>query len=272
MRRGELVAAAGAAALTAWIVNRRVRGEFWYDEMWRADLIGARDFFGRYLRAGAPLPPGWVLPFKAADAAAPGRPGVLRARNLPANGAVLAGAAVLLRAVAPRRSAWTAAGAVLALAVAPEITGVAQYLNNYVLEAAYVAWMLALAVQLDEHPRLAWPLLGLVAAAPLFLLSGLLVVPAVAVVLARRLPAARRGALAGAAAVCAGLAAWVYTALYRPVVSADLVDWWAEETLSGGRTGLSALLAKSLRHLHAGLFDPESAFGGAPLAAAGVAL
>src|SRR2546423_7085115 len=64
------------------LAAREYDKDYYFDEMWRADLVRTPDFFQRYLANNAPAPPGWFIVLRLVGTALPNGPRALRLSNV----------------------------------------------------------------------------------------------------------------------------------------------------------------------------------------------
>jgi hypothetical protein len=254
------------ALVVATILARRcLHADFYYDEMWRIDFVRAPTFESRFFRQDTPVPIGWVHLLRLLRPLIPdSRLGYHMVTIVTF--AVFVG---LVTAVLDRIGVFPGSegrggraagrwGLLAFAAVVPFVLGLQlfRYFNNYTFDMAWGALVLLAAVSLDRS-RWAFPLLlVLVATAPLFVLSGLFLLPAVgwfALRWARSGDSPDRAvpALIGASGVSALLAVVVYVHYYRPVARSSIAGYWANASLHSHAS--PNLVWISMRELSTGL-------------------
>ncbi|MEZ5145320.1 MAG: hypothetical protein R2726_22835 [Acidimicrobiales bacterium] len=279
-----LALAAAAFAVVALQVKQRGTWSqnFYFDEMWRVDMIRSSDHLDVMFNIDAPFTLGWVLLMSALTGPLPYKPELYRLvaqAFLPL--AVGVSSLVLLRITAKepldrfgrrpaRPVAAVAAGLAPALLTLVPALWRYYYFNNYLFEVAYVAALTWLALSLDERRwafgALAVGIIGL----PVFTIGGILVIPGFLACAAwwvhRSAPAVRRAravrlAATTAATAIAGLV--VYVKLWRPVTVDYSVQsfWVTENTTVGGELSLAGLLRKLVEQAHEQLLG-ERIMGG----------
>ena len=264
-----------SAGIAAVALHQKLQGQwdmpYFFDEMWRADMVRSSDHVDRMLTHNTPAAIGWILVLWAATTPFGGGPGVMRVASL-AFFPIAAGLSslALLRIVerAPldrfghrpaRPVAALAAGLAPAIVVLLPAAWRYYYLNNYAFEVAYVAALTWAAVSLDRH-RWAWgALLAGIAGLPLFTVGGSLTAPAFVACAAwwawhRPRPERRRRAvdLAVATGAVAAFGAVVYLRLWHPITSGQGIEdyWVGEDATVGGRLSFGDLMAKLVSQAH----------------------
>jgi|GEM_PF-4806251 len=263
-------AASGALLLVTWFVVRKYQHQdFFFDEMWRVDIIRSADPLAHFKQvAGAPVPLGWILLHKALAVVLPHGAFGLRVTSLFFFAVGLTILAYAVRAIldsgvtaSSRLTPWiVGAATALLLAIIPTVTALSEYFQNYLFEVAFAAALLLAAVRLPTR-RWAFPtLLILIAVSPLFVLSPLFLLPILVVVGTRWAwqQDQRRKMLTELAAACAVatvLGSIMYFGFYRPVVDAGLKSFWAAETLRSSHQSLAELLLRSARQVRSGILQ-----------------
>ena len=264
-----------SAAVAAIALHQKLQGQwdmpYFFDEMWRADMVRSSDHVDRMLSHNTPAALGWILAMWAITTPFVDSPAGLRIASLaffPIAAAI--SSLVLLRIVerAPldrfgrrpaRPVAALAAGLAPALVVLLPAAWRYYYLNNYAFEVAYVVAITSAAVSLDRH-RWAWgALLAGVAGLPLFTVGGSLAAPALLACAGwwawHRPPAARRRRLVDLGVATGALAAFgavVYLRLWRPITTGQGIEdyWVSEDATVGGRLSFGELMSKLLSQAH----------------------
>jgi hypothetical protein len=290
-----LLLVAVVAAELIILATREYGKDYYFDEMWRADLIGTPTFLHRYLTNNAPAPPGWFFVLRLVGVVLPnGAPG-LRIQNAALDVLMFLLLALLLdrmlaRSTRRRVTKLLAPVSASLVALFPAYANLAQYLNDYLFQGACTVGVVVLwRVHDDWRPgRIA--LLASIALLPLVTLSGLLLLPVIAVDLLRRDFTAARGrdlarrlALTiGAFAASAAVGLTVHVWLYRPVVDHEIRRYWADATLSESSLGdvlrtswtrlMEASISGAVNVFPSGYNGPVTAWVIVGLAAAGFVL
>jgi MFS family permease len=268
-----------SAAVAVAAVHQKLQGQwdipYFFDEMWRADMIRSSDHVERMLSHNTPAAIGWILGMWAVTAPLPSNPAVYRVAALAFVPAAAAISSLLLLRVASRQPTDAigrrpapaipalAAGLAPALVVLVPAMWRYYYLNNYPFEVAYVAGLAWLAVSLDRH-RWAFAALCVgIAGLPLFTVGGLLVAPGFLACGAwwvwRLPPGARRrrrlSDLGLGAGATAAFGAVVYLRLWRPITTGQGIDdyWVSQEATVGGGRSMGDLVAKLAQQVQAEL-------------------
>jgi hypothetical protein len=252
-------AAVGTVQRGAW------SGGYFLDEQWRVDFVRSSDSVERMLTHDTPVPLGWVYAMKAL---APfGHNPELYRVVVAGTYVVAAGVLALLflriaQRGGPRIPPVVPAGAVGLLAFSPVVSHPYHYVSNYPAEILYVALLVLAAEELGRHRLAPAALAVLLAGAPLFVLGGLLVVPALVACFAwwaRHDDPVRRdrrtAVVAAAAALSAVLAIGVFAALVRPVGTRPSIgEFWVSlgESL-GGDASVVDLLGRTVHGAATGL-------------------
>ena len=269
-----LVTLALAAVVTTELVRlgyREYGKDYYFDEMWRADLIRTPDFVQRYLTNNAPAPPGWFLVLRLVGIAVPNVGGSLRVQNAVLDGLMfLLLAALLDRMLTRSRRPVTRLVAPVSAALVvlfPAYANLAQYLNDYMFQGACTIGVVVLWRVHDQWRFGRIVLLASIVLLPMVTLSGLLLLPAIAGDLLRRDVASYRGRglgrrLAGTVGAFVGsgvVSIALYEWLYRPVVDHEIRRYWADATLS--ESPLASVLQTSwTRLLQASISDAVNVF------------
>lgn len=277
-RTAVVAGATGAIAIALVLVRagwNALRIEPVFDEMWRLDLIRSTRFEPA-LPGVTPIPPGWVGALRALSPALGDSTAAYRLVSLLVFGLGIAALVVLLREwCRPRQPdhppdvVALAIAATTALSLAAfSIVAQVSYLNQYLFEVTYGVVLTTSCVLIGRH-RVAWPvfLVG-VAAAPLFVIAPLALLPPLLVAAAwwaatsdsdRR--SRRVVAVLAAGTVSALLAVAVYLGMYRGVSDVGgLKDLWAGAALSSAGVDLH-LVPRTLDLLRAGVFGEDGGSG-----------
>jgi hypothetical protein len=243
-----LVGLALGAVVTAELVTLAAREydkDYYFDEMWRADLIGSPTFVDRYLTNNAPAPPGWFFVLRLFDLALPSGARTLRLENAVLDVSMFLLLALLLdrmliRSRRPRVSRLVAPVSAALLALFPAYANLAQYLNDYLFQGACTVAVVLLWRVHDRWSHGRTVLLAAIALLPLVTLSGLLLLPVIAADLLRRdfaatergLRAPRLAGTIGSLVASGAVGLTLYLWLYRPVVDHQIKHYWAAATLA----------------------------------------
>lgn len=254
-RRSQLAYVAGTAfvalVVLTVIARRSLAIDFYFDEMWRYDMVRDASPRARALLHDTPIPPGWLYAMHYLLAPLPASRSVARVVALVPSALGLALLADVLRMVAQRSGAvrhharLIAALSVWAACCIPAIAAVNVYFNNYgaeLLGGALLIWAAARVQLRGARPAL---LLTVAAVLPLFTQGALLMVPAL-VVLWRRghlSISPRTAVVTGAAMATTASLSWLF--FYRPLTSGNLVNYWSGERFGAG--GLGSFIAHSSR-------------------------
>ncbi len=251
-------------------------GGLFLDEQWRADMARSAQPWDRMLTHDTPIPIGWLYLTKVVAAVTGGSPVALRVWTaacyvLAAGVLTLFALRLAERGPTPppgrRLVEWRVvpSAAVALMACVPAIAHWYHYFNNYTFEVLYTAALLLAAGEVGRTRRAATWCAGLVAAAPLFVLGGLFLLPGIVVTAA--VAAGRSGRRAVAAGATGGvvIAAVSWWTLYRPIGSKPSISaFWINERASlGGDDSLPTLLGASAHQLAEGVasFGLEQAGG-----------
>jgi hypothetical protein len=274
MRRPSLVWALGlaaVAAVVAVIVALQQRGvwrvAYYFDEMWRVDLIHSSNTYQESLLGTAPLPYGWIYGFKILNPFNIGPPGMRAAELILFVGGLVILFLTLIEVTKEGQKRPAIGAVVVALATCATLPLLqifvhqSRYFNNYLFEVTYSFCLLYACVMLDRSRRAFPALLVLIVLCPLFSLSSLFLLPGVIIRTAlwvwssdeRRTRVFALGiALGAAGAVLLG----AYLGLYRAVTDANpqLEGFWASEELGAPRGG-PLMLARTLSSIRIGVFS-----------------
>jgi len=232
---------AGFAAL-ALVARNELHKDLFFDEMWRADLIGAHRLLDRYDLAGAPIPFGWLLAMRTTSAILPDGFVALRVQALLlAAPLVVAGWALVAGVLEEELGLWRArlfGAAASLLTVALPVMAVTEYLNDYVFQAActaVVVWLWWRYTHAGTRASATWLVIGVVAL-PVVTIAGLFVLPVLVVDLFLRARAGRDSVLSAAAVVStaaasAGVALLLLIVFYADRTSDELALAWGEASL-----------------------------------------
>jgi hypothetical protein len=234
-----------------------LRKEYFYDEAWRADVIRSMRPLSRIRETvKAPLPPLWVFILHTTSRFVPGRFASLRLQNLALVALLPALSGQFVRMLGNgsetgtlRRTDATVVGGCVAVGMAASLDsfGLATYLNDYSFQAALTVGVVALWYAVDQGwARAAWLIPAMILLA-LGSISGLFVLPALAIWLVTRRND-RRLRIVWLGLFAAGLASSIlYLSLYRTSVTTTLTQFWADDVLRGGRLSLAATLLRMVR-------------------------
>jgi hypothetical protein len=254
------------------LAAREYDKDYYFDEMWRADLVRTPDFVQRYLTNNAPAPPAWFFVLRLVGIAVPNGPRALRVQNAVLDVLMFLLLALLIDRVlirSGRRPVTRLVAPVSAALVVlfPAYANLAQYLNDYMFQAACTIGVTVLWRMGDQwrHGRIA--LLVSVLLLPLVTLSGLFLLPVIGADLLRQdLARGRRSDLGRrlAGTICAfagsaGITLALYEWLYRPVVDHEIRRYWAGATLSESSLG-SVLQTSWTRLMQASISDAVNVF------------
>jgi hypothetical protein len=182
-------------ALGLLIARRSLRADFFFDEMWRADMIRASNTRDQYVQHNTALAPGWLYLMRAATVFEDRRPflRLLALGCFPVGLTILWGLLTRMLHTTSRSrisACWLATWTVLLGALCRGIANPQPYFNNYGFElviGAAVAWschvcsprQLAGATDGPRTRRIALLTLGsFIVAGPFFVQSALLMWPA----------------------------------------------------------------------------------------------
>lgn len=224
-----------ALVLLLWFPAARL--DFYFDEIWRVEIVRSSSPVAAYLAGPAPIPPGWVVALSSIFDFVPDRRPLLRlaAASLAIPAALLLASAV--RRVLERRMDPIAACTVAAIAApltiaTPALAIHATYFNNYMTDVAVATAIIWTLTAIDDSDSMIpwWSLLALSIFAPWFGQGALFLLPGAAVIVARNAHGHRR--IAGASAAVALVSfTLVGLAFLRPVAEgATLTDYWKAET------------------------------------------
>lgn len=219
--------------------------EFYFDEVWRADYIGATSLMERYSTHDTPIPLAWLYVLRLSSRVLPDGFMALRLQSLALSALALVISAVLLSQLLSDRFARPIASVVgassaLLMATLPAYTLVASNFNDYIfqsLSTTLVVWLWWRYSRSSTRRRGA-QLLASVVMLPFFTMSGLFLLPAVAVDLwararRHRMTGVRSHEIVTAFAISGGLAGALYVTLYLPRVGGRLSTYWQASTLRG---------------------------------------
>ncbi|MBJ7597570.1 MAG: hypothetical protein JF922_05730 [Candidatus Dormibacteraeota bacterium] len=254
------------------LAAREYDKDYYFDEMWRADLVRTPQFVQRYLANNAPAPPGWFFVLRLVGIAMPNGPKALRLESAVLDVLMFLLLALLLdrmltRSRRPPVTRLVAPVSAVLVVLFPAYANLAQYLNDYMFQAACTIGVVVLWRVHDEWAPGRIALLTAIVLLPLVTLSGLLLLPVIAADMLRRdFVCARRGAprwrlagTIGAFVGSAGAALTLYEWLYRPVVDHQIRRYWADATLSESPLG-SILQTSWSRLMQASISDAVSVF------------
>jgi hypothetical protein len=232
-------------AMLARLAAREWSKDLYYDEMWRADVVRTPDFLHRYVMNIAPAPPGWFLVLRVSGLVLPeGDDRLLRIQSLAFGVLMFLLIAVLLDRMLVRAQATSITRLVAAVSAPlvilfPAYANLAQYLNDYLFQAGCTVGVVVLWRIHDEWRFGRAALLVAIVLLPVITLSGLFLLPAIAIDLLRRDVIGVR-ASAGVAPLAGTLAAFaasgavavtVYLVFYRPVIHEEIRSYWAGSVL-----------------------------------------
>lgn len=258
--------------------------DYYFDEMWRVDLVRTPHLVEQYFANNAPAPPGWFLALRLIGTVVPnGLPRSLRLQNIVLDALMFLLLALLIDRMLTRQGPPPVTRLVAPVTAAlvtlfPAYANLAHYLNDYMFQAACTIAVIVLWRVHDQRPFGRMALFAAIVLLPIATLSGLLVLPVMAVdVLRGDLGSAREGrgwqslaGTAGAFLCSAAVAVGLYLCLYRPVVDHGIRSYWADATLSQSPPA-SVLQASWTRLLNMSISDAVSVFPhgyGGPAAAA----
>ena len=232
--------ALGALLIMVAIGRRSLALDFYFDEMWRYDMVRDANPRARALLHDTPIPPGWLYAMHYVLAPLTSSRSLARLATLVPSAIGLAVLADALRMVAQRAGAIRQqAGLIGALSVwlacgIPAIAAVNLYFNNYGTEILAGALLIWAAARVELRGASATLLLALAVTIPLFAHGALLMLPAILVLWYRGqvTVSARSAIIAGAAAVTTSLVSWML--FYRPLPEGELVDFWSSEKVGAG--------------------------------------
>ena len=258
-----------------------LRVEPYFDEMWRVDLVRSTGLFDHVLPGVTPIPAGWVFMLRGLQPLIGTDTEGYRIASILLYAPAVAAVFFLLRELGrPRRvthgstvlASVTAAAAALSLTVFPVVTNLSRYFNQYLFEVAYTAALVTCCVLIGRRTWAFVAFLVGAAAAPLFVISPLAMLPALfaaAVWWAATADAerrARRLLATGAAAVTSGVIALVvYAGFYAQLSNRGLEAFWHDELLSNA-DGDVLLVGRSLELLRNGVLGNLFGTGGGPWA------
>ena len=247
-----VVATAVAVFVLLLVIARRSLSiDFYFDEMWRYDMVRDASPRTRALLHDTPIPPGWLYAMHYLLAPLPTSRSIARMATLIPSALGLALLADVLRMVAQRSGVHRSHARLIASSSAllaccfPAIAAVSVYFNNYGVEllgGALLIWAAARVQLLGTRPVL---LLAVAAGLPLLTQGALLMTPAL-VVLWRRghIPIKPRTA-AGAGLAVGATACFSWAFLYRQLPSGTLATYWDDERFGAG--GARSFIAHSWR-------------------------
>jgi hypothetical protein len=167
--------------------NHNLRVEPFFDEMWRIDAIRSTPTRLLPTANASPAPIGWMYLFKTVYPLFGPSPAWYRIGNIVLYALGVAPLVLLLRRLsaapgATRLERRLIAGAVVVtpvvLTLLDAIQPLENYFNNYLFEAAYTTLLVWLCVELHYTRRALVPFVVAAALAPLFVISGLALLPA----------------------------------------------------------------------------------------------
>jgi hypothetical protein len=242
-----------------------------FDEAWRADPVYSSDPLARMVDGRVtPTAPGWVGLFKIALGPFGHTSAGLRLANVACFVAFCAVTYLTIRRIGrmgrqPAAPPWVAAVTAISLPLLPGFASVYDYFNNYSFEALYIATGLLLGTMLGTNRWSFGALAVIIATSPLFVIGGLLAVPALVAIAAwwARGTQHARQRYATLAASC-GIAVVVvltdYATLYAPARTSSLSSYWSSETLAGADGNLLRLLWSSAVDFRDGLVGWSPAY------------
>ena len=270
-RRGHsagIILVVAAVLATSRVLGPKLSLDWWYDEMWRVDLMRRDEWRAAFVAEATPLPPVWFFlgravlrPVYLGAATVRGLAGVLVATAPLAAGAL---ASVILRREPADRIGPAVAGGGVAFAVmaGPFSAEIFSYLNNYAFEAGVtIAAVAAVAAAPRDRP-LTGSVMATIIALPASTIGGLVLLPGIGVALAwravrlegvARQTAVRR--LAVTAVSSGAVALGTYLFMYRAALGRDsTADFFVQERFSGGITDVPLAtwrLAEGIVHANA---------------------
>jgi hypothetical protein len=147
----------GVALAISW---RVMKLDYFFDEMWRIDIIRSGDWMARARLQNAFVPAGWVVALR------PLRPvfdspfgwrlvdiGCLVIFLCSLVGALTAVAGPTGTSSQRRRAFLRAAGAMAVLPLLPAVSDLTSYFHDYFFQAAYMGVLVLLCVHLDDDRR-----------------------------------------------------------------------------------------------------------------------
>jgi len=243
-RRSQITYVTGTALVALLflmvIARRSLAIDFYFDEMWRYDMVRDASPRARALLHDTPIPPGWLYAMHYLLAPLPASRSLARAATLIPAAVGLAFLADSLRMIAQRsgvlrgHARLIAALSVWAACCIPAIAAVSVYFNNYGVELLGGALLIWAAARVQLRGARPTALLTVAVVLPLFTQGALLMTPAI-ILLWRRghLPISRRTAAVALAALVATVGVvWVF--FYRPLTSGNLVNYWSDERFGVG--------------------------------------
>lgn len=243
-RHSQMAYVAGTALVALlvllMIARRSLAIDFYFDEMWRYDMVRDASPRARALLHDTPIPPGWLYSMHYLLAPLPTSRSLARAATLIPSAVGLALLADSLRMAAQRlgvvrsHARLIAALSVWTACCIPAIAAVSVYFNNYgaeLLGGALLIWTAARVQLRGSRPT---ALLTVAVVLPLFTQGALLMMPAIAVLWRRGhiVISRRRAALSVAALGATTSFAWVF--FYRPLTAGNLVNYWSDERFGAG--------------------------------------
>lgn len=226
-----------------FLARPALRLDYYFDEAWRADMIGSHWTFALYRRHDTPIPPGWLMSMWTIFSVVPTRRPLVRAVNcLPYVIAVVfmfdAARLLLRKRYDERTSIVLAFTSVAPILATPAMAQLATYLNNYFTDIALAA-ILVWAVLRWQRDRVWWALaaVAVVAAVGPWLGQGvLLMIPGALAMLwidvRRTKQPDAQGRLLAIGAIFLGSAAASYL-LFLRTVQPTVASFWANDSVAG---------------------------------------
>lgn len=260
-----LVALVGVFAITFQLVEPKATWDWWYDEMWRLDLLRRVDWRDAYIAEATPVAPLWFALLRAAlrlgsDAESPAAVRAFGGVLLASAPAAVAGLAVGVVGDRLRPIHAAAAGIAVALLVfGGRFSGeIFSYLNGYGFESGVSLAALASCCSATRDRPLPWHLALTIILIPAAAIGGVLLLPGIVLTTAYRVLRANTGRprwvlhLAGTCVASALVALISYLTMYRaPLGRESTAAFFVGDRFSGalGEVGPTArdLLVDSLR-------------------------
>lgn len=178
--------------LTWRVIAPKASLDFWFDEMWRLDILRRSDWRAAYAAEATPLPPLWFLTLRLL--LSPIHLGPVAVRTLAGILVLLAPVSLATFTALTFREnrivgvAAVAAGcAASALVMGGRFTAeIFSYVNSYAFESGMIIGTIALAVAADRRRPLPWSLRIALVLLPTATIGGLLLVPGLGLALLHR--------------------------------------------------------------------------------------
>ena len=243
-----VVTATGTLTILLVLGWPALRIEYYFDEMWRIDMIRDSNPFARAQLHDTPIAPGWLGVMHVVASIVPTSRALMRFVALVPAVIGVTFLGDVLRSVVRRPGVDARAAAVIAglstwlVCMLPGFTGQRLYFNNYGTEVL-VAGLLVWAVhRLDTSDRSAVLLVVVIALAPWLTMGALLLVPYCLWVVWRHratvLARCRTWGVAAAGVVALSGLLTAYFGFYRPVSAGGTVaDFWRRDSLEDNSVG-----------------------------------